>query len=107
MLTTCLGEDFAFREATTLQSTLEIGEKRKTMMVEMIKEFIAQAGEVCFQMAISDPALCMDMSLFGQEVKYSSRYQSLDGFIKQNEDCVVILPSIHKVSSAAPSKLGE
>ena len=74
MLETCLSEDFALREATSLQSTLEIGEKRKAVMIEMIKDFITQAGEVCFQMAISDPALCMDMSLFGQEVKYSSRY---------------------------------
>lgn len=63
-------------------------------------------------MVISDPQLRMDMSLFGQEVKFSTKYQSLDGFIKQNETCIIVLPSVHKVASSPAHqpnshKLGE
>lgn len=54
-------------------------------------------GELCFKMVISDPPICFDLSSVGQEVKYNQyKFDSVDGFVKADESCFIILPSVHK-----------
>jgi hypothetical protein len=58
---------------------------------------VLKVAEVAFQMMISDPPLCFDLSSTGQKVRFNQyKYESLDGFAKQDEECFIILPSVHK-----------
>ena len=48
-------------------------------------------------MLISDPPLVFDLKRIGEKVQFNQfKYDSMDGFIKNNEDCFIILPSVHK-----------
>lgn len=60
-------------------------------------------------MAISDPGLCMDLNAIGQKVHYTQfKFDTLDGFVKQDEECVIVLPSVHKqATSKEGGHLGE
>jgi hypothetical protein len=31
----------------------------------------------------------------------------MDGFIKSNDECIVILPSVHKYNASSPAGVGE
>jgi len=53
--------------------------------------------EITFQMQISDPPLAFDLKQIGEKVQFNSfKFESMDGFVKQNDDCYVILPPILK-----------
>lgn len=48
---------------------------------------------------ISDPPLLFDFRHLGQKIKFSQyKHDSLDGFIKVDEECLVILPPVYKFS---------
>ena len=48
-------------------------------------------------MLISDPPLVFDLKQIGEKVQFSQfKHDSLDGFIKGNEECLVVLPPVHK-----------
>ena len=64
---------------------------------KLIETFIAKMGEILFQMVISDPPICMDMASIGQKVRFNQyKYETIDGFMKAEEECIIILPSVHK-----------
>lgn len=55
-------------------------------------------------MIISDPPICMDLTSIGQKVRFNQyKYESMDGFVKADEECFIILPSVHKQVSPATS----
>lgn len=59
-------------------------------------------GEVLFKMAISEPPLCIDLNSIGQRVRYNQfKYESLDGFVKVDQECLIVLPSVHKVATSS------
>jgi hypothetical protein len=65
-------------------------------------QFLKKLGEFAFQMMISDPPIVFDLKSIGEKVQFNQyKYDSLDGFIKTNEECLIILPSVHKFSSGA------
>lgn len=67
-----------------------------------IVAFIKKLGEVAFQMLISDPMIVFDSKRIGEKVQFNQyKYDSLDGFIKSNDECLIILPSVHKFSQGA------
>ena len=48
-------------------------------------------------MQISDPPLVFDIKQIGEKVHFNSfKYESMDGFVKQADECYVILPPILK-----------
>ena len=48
---------------------------------------------------ISDPPVTMNYKLIGTKVKFNSLiHEPLDGFIKNKEECYILLPSTHKKS---------
>jgi len=52
-------------------------------------------------MMISDPPLLFDFQKIGHKVNFNQyKQESLDGFIKAGEDCLIILPSVHKLIPA-------
>lgn len=74
-------------------------------MTQQIQAFAQKVGELCFKMVISDPPICLDLQSIGQKVRYNQyKYDSMDGFVKADEECFIILPSVHKqvTSQTAP-----
>lgn len=58
---------------------------------------------------ISDPPLLFDLDAIGKKINFNQHKQeSLDGFIKANEECFVILPPVYKlnISSQQESSQG-
>ena len=48
-------------------------------------------------MVISDPPICLDLASIGQKVRFNQyKYESMDGFVKADQECFIILPSVHK-----------
>ena len=65
----------------------------------MIQNFILKLGEVLFCLQVSDPPLTCDPKLIGQKVYYNSlKHDPFDGFIKNKEECIIILPGVMKSS---------
>ncbi|EGR29597.1 hypothetical protein IMG5_152470 [Ichthyophthirius multifiliis] len=57
-------------------------------------------GEIIFYTIISDPPLYVNCKGIGQKVQYNYlKHDPFDGFIKPKEECIIILPSIHKGSN--------
>ena len=53
-------------------------------------------------MKISEPEFVFDTKEIGQGDEFNQvRHVSLDGFLKQGQECLIVLPSIHKVSIQA------
>lgn len=43
--------------------------------------------------------MVFDTKAIGQKINYNSlKCEPFDGFIKAKEECIIILPSVHKVS---------
>lgn len=48
-------------------------------------------------MVISDPPMCLDLASIGQKVRYNQyKYDSMDGFVRADDECFIVLPSVHK-----------
>ena len=48
-------------------------------------------------MLVSDPPIVFDVKRIGEKVQFNQfKYDSMDGFIKTNDECLIILPSVHK-----------
>ena len=59
-------------------------------------------------MHISDPPITFDLKRIGEKVQFNQyKFDSMDGFIKNNDDCLVILPSVHKLNPSMPGGVGE
>ena len=59
-------------------------------------------------MNVSDPPLTFDLKRIGEKVLFNQyKYDSLDGFIKNNDECLIILPSVHKYNSSMAAGVGE
>ena len=57
-------------------------------------------------MLVSDPPIVFDLKRIGERVTFNQyKFDSLDGFIKANDECLIILPSVHKYNQG--SGLGE
>jgi hypothetical protein len=84
-----------------IQGVLSISDESPSVN-QGIVTFLKKLGEVAFQMLISDPPIVFDIKRIGEKVQFNQyKFDSLDGFIKTNEECLIILPSIHKYSSGA------
>jgi hypothetical protein len=59
-------------------------------------------------MLVSDPPIVFDLKRIGEKVQFNQfKFDSMDGFIKSNDECIVILPSVHKYNAASPAGVGE
>jgi hypothetical protein len=66
---------------------------------KIILEFLKKACEMSFFCHVSEPQITIDISTIGQNVLFNStKHDSVDGFIKQKHECVIILPSCHRAS---------
>ena len=84
-----------------IQGVLSISDESPSVN-QGIVTFLKKLGEVAFQMLISDPPIVFDIKRIGEKVQFNQyKFDSLDSFIKTNEECLIILPSVHKYSSGA------
>ena len=84
-----------------VQSVLSISDEAPNVNLGIVT-FLKKLGEVAFQMMISDPPIVFDLKRIGEKVQFNQfKFDSLDGFIKSNEECLIILPSVHKFTSGA------
>lgn len=92
-----------------IQAVLSIGDESKSIN-DAITEFIRKVGEIAFQMIISDPPLVFDLKRVGEKIQFNQfKYDSMDGFIKGNDECFIILPPVHRYAAGNnnSSNLGE
>jgi len=81
-----------------MQANLKLGDE-STEVKEQIEAFLHKMGELLLCFYISDPTLKPNVEDIGNKVMYNPlKHEPLDGFIKAKEECIVILPSVHKVS---------
>ena len=81
-----------------MQAVLAIADNENEEINKQIIDFIRKFGEISLQMIISETPLLVDLRAVGQKVPFNqSRHDSLDGFIKAGDECLVILPPIVKL----------
>ena len=81
-----------------IQAVLAIADNENEDINQQISDFIKQCGEIILKMMISDPPLLFDCRQIGMKVSFNQhKFESLDGFIKANEDCLTILPPVFKL----------
>lgn len=83
----------------SLQNTLKLADGLDETINDEITKFIEKLSLICFKMYISDPWLVFDLSIVGKKAGNNpTRMDSMDGFIKNGQECLIILPSVHKDS---------
>ena len=81
----------------SVQQTLKLAEDKDENLNNEILKFITKAASIFFKTFISDPKIVLDLTVLGTHVKFNQmKYDSLDGFVKQGHDCVIILPPVFK-----------
>jgi len=79
-----------------IQDHLKLGETSEETN-EKICEFLKKLGELVLCFYISDPPLVANFKAIGSKVIYNpTKHEPLDGFIKNKDECIVVLPSTHK-----------
>jgi len=62
-----------------------------------ISDFVSKIKDIVFLMVVNEPPLMFDSKKIGTKVNFNSlKYDSMDGFIKNNEECMIMLPSVYK-----------
>jgi len=82
--------------AREIQTHLKLGEL-ESEVTEQLETFLQKMGELVLCFYISDPPLAVNHEIIGHKVAFNPiKHEPLDGFIKGKEECIVILPSVHK-----------
>ncbi len=83
-----------------LQSKLSLGDCSSAANRAII-DFVKKLCEVYFLTYISEPEFVYALETMGSKVQFNPlRHESIDGFVKSKEQCVLILPTVHKHSSS-------
>jgi FtsZ-binding cell division protein ZapB len=79
-----------------VQSNLKLQDEDPTAN-RQINDFLKKCAEIVFCCQICDPLIQIDFNVLGQKILFNPiKYDSIDGFIKQKHECIVILPSLYK-----------
>ena len=79
-----------------VQSTLRLGEGEADIN-QSIKDFIGRLVEIGFCCYISDPTFAFGKDLIGERLLFNSlQHECIDGFLKNKDECIIILPPIYK-----------
>jgi FtsZ-binding cell division protein ZapB len=90
---------------TYIQGNLKLQDEEPNAN-RIIVDFLKKATEILFFCHISDPPIFIDHTVLGQKVLFNSiKYDSIDGFIKQKHECIVMLPPIYKNSNNSENLL--
>lgn len=65
--------------------------------MEQTASFLAKLVAILLECKISDPPLMVGVDSIGKRVEFNNlNHDPFDGFIKQREECFVILPEVRK-----------
>jgi len=79
-----------------IQNNLKLGNFSEET-VTIIRNFVNKLSEFLMCYYICDPPLVVNYKSIGTKVLFNAmKHDPLDGFIKAKEECIVILPSLHK-----------
>lgn len=71
-----------------------------------IFEFLKKCCQIYFFCHISEPPIYIDINSIGQVTSFNNiKNDSVDGFIKQKTECIIILPSCYKVNSSTTDNM--
>jgi hypothetical protein len=66
---------------------------------KLIHDFLKKLSEISFFCHISDPTIFIDIQMIGLKVTFNPiKHDSVDGFIKQKHECIVLLPACYKTN---------
>jgi len=92
----CIQQSKIMEITNEIQDHLKLGEVSQETN-EKICEFLQKLGELVLCFYISDPPLVSNFKAIGSKVIYNpTKHEPLDGFIKNKDECIVVLPSTHK-----------
>lgn len=81
-----------------IQSHLKLGACSQETNNQIIS-FLQKMSELVLCFYISDPPLVANYKQIGAKVTYNPlKHEPFDGFIKNKDECIVVLPAIHKGS---------
>lgn len=79
-----------------LQNSLKLQDEAPSANLVII-EFLKKSMEIFFLCYISDPVIVMDIESLGEKISYSNtKHDSVDGFIKNKHESLVIVPAVFK-----------
>jgi len=80
-----------------IQGTLCIADGLDEAINKQVVDFSHKSARVLMQIHVSEPPLELEMAQIGQQVLFNSfKHDSVDGFIKGGQDCLIVLPQISK-----------
>jgi FtsZ-binding cell division protein ZapB len=80
-----------------IQSYLKLGdtEGNKAEIEKRLEEFIRKASEICIICYLSEPQLTISTDSITTICNFNSiRHESVDGFLKNKEECIIVLPPV-------------
>jgi hypothetical protein len=93
-----ISDKFCAETMQNVQNVLAIGENENEDINQQIIDFVKKCGEISLKMMISDPPLAFDYTKIGDKMYFNQHKQeSLDGFIKSQDESYVILPTVFKI----------
>ena len=96
VLEKCIISEHLSEITQEIQGNLKLRDE-STETKEQIEGFLLKMGELLLCFYISDPPLKVKVEEIGNKVIYNPmKHEPLDGFIKAKDECIVVLPSIHK-----------
>ncbi len=64
---------------------------------QTVLDFLKSSYDIVYMCYICDPKIYIDINQMGKSVKYNvTTHEALDGFIKQEQDCIIILPAFYR-----------
>ena len=96
ILKQCFPQSIYDEVINEIQTHLKLGGCSQQMH-DQIQLFLQKMGELALCFYISDPPLAVDHKQIGTKVVYNTlKHEPLDGFIKNKDECTIILPPIYK-----------
>lgn len=73
---------------------------------KIIFDFLKKSCEIYFCCHVSDPQVFIDINSIGQKILFNPiKHDSVDGFIKQKHECVVVLPACYKINASSSENM--
>lgn len=94
----CIQNQALQKVVEDIQRVLRLGDNSAATNTQIFS-FMQKLSELLFAFSIHDPPVKCAWENIGQQVEFSSLlHDALDGFIRPGDQCVVIVPPVHKMT---------
>lgn len=99
ILSSCVTPEKCKEIALKLQGKLHLRDD-SAVATKAITEFLRSLSEIYFLCYISEPAFVFSLDSIGTKAQFNAiKHETIDGFVKNKEPCIIILPTAHKNSA--------